>query len=140
PPAGGGELGADAAGELRGLGAGRGAPRTTDELGPGEGGRDVDRGQLPDRALRARQAADEEAIEANQLPRTLRLDMPLPLRPGRLVGRRIARDERQPLRTRVETVPTQAAPDAVVADEDPAPALPAQLARDPPRPVARMTE
>ncbi len=60
-----------------------------------------------------------------RLARTLRLDVALGLRLAwRLVGSRVAGDERQPLRAGVEAVPAQAAPDAVVADDDPAPTLP----------------
>jgi hypothetical protein len=67
--------------------------------------------------------------------------MPLRLRlPRRLVGRGVAGDQREPLLPRVQAVAAQATPDPVVADNDPAPALAAQLARDPPRPEARVAE
>src|SRR5712691_3846681 len=69
PPAGGLELARDPAGELRGLLGGRVALPADDELGPGEGGVDVDRAQLPDRALAAAQAPDVETVDADQLAR-----------------------------------------------------------------------
>jgi hypothetical protein len=95
-----------------------------------EEGGDVNRGQLPDRAFRPLQPADE-AVDPGQLARPLGLNMPLGLslawRPGR---RRVARDQGGPVRTRVEAVPAEVAPDAVVADDDRAPLLLAQLAGD----------
>src|SRR5712691_727230 len=75
PPAGGLELARDPAGELRGLLGGRVALPADDELGPGEGGVDVDRAQLPDRALAAAQAPDVETVDADQLARALDLDV-----------------------------------------------------------------
>jgi hypothetical protein len=57
------QLGGDAAGEPRGVPAGRVALCAADELGPGVGGGDVDRGQLPDRAFGAGEPADEEAVD-----------------------------------------------------------------------------
>ncbi len=86
-PAGRAELAGDAAGELGGLLAGRVATGAADELGPGEGGRDVDRGQLPDGTLGAGQTADVEAVDADQLARPLGLDVSLRHSlAGRLVG------------------------------------------------------
>src|SRR5262245_21828651 len=115
--------------------------RAADELGPGEGGGDVDRGQLPDRTLGAGEAANEEAVDPDQLAGSLSPDVAPWLRLARRpVGRRVAGDQRQPPRARVEPVPTQAAPDTVMADDDPAPAPLAQLARDPARPEAGMAE
>ena len=67
--------------------------------------------------------------------------MPLGLRLAwRLVRRCVAGNERQPLGARVEPVPTQAAPDAIVGDDDPAPALAAKLTGDPARTEAGMAE
>jgi hypothetical protein len=102
---------------------------------------DVDRGQLPNRALRPLQAADEETVDTDQLARPLSLDVPLRRRlAGRLVRRRVAGKECEPPGAGVETMPAQAAPDAVVADDDPAPALLTQLARDPVRSIAGVAE
>jgi hypothetical protein len=101
-PAGRGELGADTARELRGLRAAAVALGAGDELRPGVRGGDVDRGQLPDRALRTLQPPDEEAIPAHQLARPLRLHVPLRLGLSRrLVGRCEAGDEREPLLPRL---------------------------------------
>jgi hypothetical protein len=96
-PAGRLQLGGDATGELRGLVAGRVAARTGHELCPGEGGGDVDRGQLPDSALRAGEAADVEGVKADELARPLGLDMALRLRIARLVRGGVTGDEREPL-------------------------------------------
>ena len=56
----------------------------------------------------------------------------------RLVGRSVAGHQGEALLARVEPVPAQAAPDAVVRDDEPAPLLAAQLGSDSPWPVARM--
>ena len=93
------------------------------------------------RAFCALQPGDEEAVDPDQLARPLRLDVPGRLRLARrLVRRPVARNERDPLQPRVQPVTTQAASDAVVRDDDSAPALPPKLARDPLRPVAGVTE
>jgi len=87
------------------------------------------------------QPADEEAVDTDQLARTLGLHVPLRLwLARRLVGGAVAGDERQPLRAPVEAVPAQAAPDAVGRDDDPAPPLTPELAADPPWPEAGMGE
>jgi hypothetical protein len=133
-PAGSLQLAGDAAGERRGLLRARVARGADDELGPGEGGEAVDRGQLPDGAVGALEAADEEAVEADELARPLDLDVRLRLGlPRRLVGRPVAGDEGEPLRTGVEPVPAEAAPDAVSGDDDPSPLLAAELGGDPAR-------
>lgn len=63
------------------------------------------------------QAPDEEAVDGDQLARTLRLDVPLRLGlAGRLVCGAIARNERQPAESGGEAVPAQAMPNAVVRD------------------------
>ena len=94
PPARGLQLGRDAAGELGGLLAGRVAARAADELGPGIRGVDVDRGQLPDGALRPGEPADEEGVHAHELAWTLGLDVALGLGLARrLVGSGVAGDE-----------------------------------------------
>jgi hypothetical protein len=53
------------------------------------------------------QAADEEAIDADELARPLRLDVALRLKlTRRLVGRPVAGNKRQPLGTSVEPMPS----------------------------------
>jgi hypothetical protein len=87
------------------------------------------------------QATDEEAVEAHQLARPFGLDVAW--RRGlarRLVGRAVAGDERQPSRPRREPVPAQAAPDAVVRDEQAAPTRARELGGDPARPQAGVAE
>jgi hypothetical protein len=60
------------------------------------------------------QSADEEAVDTDQLAGSLGLDVTLRLRLARrLVGGAVASDKREPLRARVEPMPTQAAPDTV---------------------------
>jgi len=60
------------------------------------------------------EAADEETVEADQLARTLRLDVLLgPRCAWRLVGSGVARDKAQPFAAGVETMPAQTASDAV---------------------------
>jgi len=87
------------------------------------------------------QSAAEEAVEADQLARPLRLHVLLDRRrTRRLVRRRVAGDEREPLRARVEPVPAQAAPDAVAGDDEPAPTGARELGRDPPRAEPRVAE
>jgi hypothetical protein len=61
-------------------------------------------------------------------------------RSGRLVGRRIAGDECQPFRPRVEAVAAQHPPHAVGRHDDPAPLRARQLGGDPIRPNAGVTE
>ena len=77
PPARLFELARDALGELGGLLRGRVALAADDELGPGEGGVDVDRGQLPDGALCAAKPPQVEAVDPDQLTRMINLDMRL---------------------------------------------------------------
>jgi len=70
------------------------------------------------------QATDVEAVDPDQLARAGGLERPLGLPlPRRLIGGGVAGDKREPLLPRVEAVAAQAAPDAVVRDDDPAPAL-----------------
>ncbi len=77
PPAGRRELRGDAASQARGLLAGGLAPGAADEVGPRIGRADVDRRQLPDRPLRALEAADEEAVHADELAGAIGLDVAL---------------------------------------------------------------
>ncbi len=87
PPASRLQLARHAPGELRGLLCRRVALAADDELGPGERGADVDRGQLPDRTLGPAQASDVEAVEADELAGPLDLDVRLGYRLlRRLVG------------------------------------------------------
>jgi hypothetical protein len=73
----------------------------------------VNRGQLPDRARGPAQAPDVEAVEADQLTRSLDLDVQLRLGLARrLVGRAVASDQRESLRARVEPMSAQTAPNA----------------------------
>src|SRR5215204_3921454 len=141
PPAGSAELAGDAAHKPRGLdGAGLSA-WADDQVGPGVAGGDVDRAQLPDRPVGAVQAADEEAVDADQLAGPLGLDVPLRLGLARwLVGSAVAGDQREPLGARVEAMPAKTAPHPVGGDDQPAPLAPAQLASDPPRPKAGIGE
>ena len=105
-----------------------------DQLGPGVGGVAVDRGELPDRALGATEAADVEAVDPDQLAGPLDVDVRFRLGLAwRFVGGAVAGDEREPLGARVEPVSAQAAPDTVGRDDDPAPLLAAKLGGDPPR-------
>src|SRR6266516_2034990 len=98
PPACGAELACNSADEPRGLDRGRLPGRADDEVCPGVAGGDVDRRQLPDGAAGAVQAADEEAVDADQLAWTLSLDVALRLGlAGRLIGRPVAGHEREPL-------------------------------------------
>ena len=84
------------------------------ELGPGEGGGDVDGRQLPDRALGATQAPDVEAVDADQLARPL--DVEVLLGAGiarRFVGGGVAGDQPQALGAGVQAVTAEDLPDAV---------------------------
>jgi len=87
------------------------------------------------------QAADEEAVDADQLARPLRLDMALRLGLARrLGGRAVAGDEREPPAPGREPVPAQTAPDPVRRDEQPAPAGTGKLGGDPARSQARVAK
>src|SRR5207249_1806532 len=128
PPARTLQFDCDAPREPRCLGAGWIAARAGDELASGKRGGDVDCGQLPHRPLRPSEATNVEAVHPHQLARTIRLHMPLGLRLARrLVGRRVASDERGALGARAQAVASQATPDAVVRDDDPTPARLAKL-------------
>ena len=118
------ELARDAAGELAGLRGGGVVVGADDELGPGERGVDVDRGELPDRALGAAQASDVEAVDPDQLARPVDVDVLLGTGVARrLVGRGVAGDQPQPLGAGVQPVAAEHLPDAVGRDHDPAPLL-----------------
>src|SRR5207247_3210589 len=87
PPVGRTELLGHPAGKFRRLGRVRLPVFAADDVGPSVGGADVDRGQLPDGLLHVVEAADEEAVEADQLAWPLRLDVLLDgRRTGRLIG------------------------------------------------------
>jgi hypothetical protein len=106
PPAGGLQLAGDTTREQGCLRRGRVALLADDELGPGIGGVEIDRRQLPDRTRGPTQAAEVEAVDADQLAGMVDLDVRL--RGGlarRLVGRPVAGDQREPLGARVEPVP-----------------------------------
>ena len=140
-PAGGLQLGCDSLRELRGLGWAGLSLRAGDELGPGIGGADVDRGQLPDGLLHVVQSPDEEAVEANQLAGPLRLHMAgFGGRARGLVGRGVTCDQREPLRARVQPVPAQAAPNAVGRNDEATPAWARELGRDPARTQTGMAQ
>jgi len=141
PPACRAQLAGDAADQARGLHRAGHSAGAGDELGPGKGGADVDRRQLPDGAAGAVQAANVETVDTDELSRPLSLHVPLRLRlTRRLVGGAVAGDEREPAGTRVEAMPTQAAPDPVRRDDDPAPLRAPQLGSDPARTKPRVGE
>src|SRR5207244_11690837 len=135
------QLARDAADQPGGLGRSWLAFGAADEVGPGVAGGDVDRGQLTDRAAGAVQPADEEAVDADQFAGSLSLDVALRLQlPRRLVGGAVASDKREPLRARVEPMPTQAAPDAVRGNDQAAPAWAGKLSSDPTRSQAGVAQ
>src|SRR5262249_53914207 len=135
------QLGCDAAGERRGLRGSRSRGRADNEVGPGVGAVAVDRGDLPDGAAAAVQASDEEAVEADQLARPLRLDVRLRLRLARrLEGRAVAGDQRQPLRPRVEAVADERLVDAIGRHDQSAPLGPGELSSDPLRTESGLAE
>jgi hypothetical protein len=140
-PASGLELMRDASCELAGL-LGDGVRVLADhELRPGVGGSDVDRCELPDRALGALQAPDVEAIDPDQLTGPLHVDVALWLwGSGWLVGRCIARDQPQTLDASVQPVAAKNLPHPVRRDDDPAPLLPGELRGDPSRPEPGMSD
>ena len=79
-----------------------------DEVGPRERAVGVDRGDLPDRALRAMQAPDEAAVKTDQLAGTGCVDVQLGRRLSRrFVRRAVTGDERQAPGARVEPTPAQ---------------------------------
>ena len=71
PPARGLQLASDTTRERRCLRRRRVALLADDELGPGKGGVDIDRSQLPDRTRSPPQAAEVEAVDADQLAGTV---------------------------------------------------------------------
>lgn len=92
----------------------------------------VDCIQLPDGTLRPGRALDVEGVHADELTGMVGPAVALGLVLARwLVRRRVSRDEAQSRPARVESVPAQAAPVAVVADDEDALALRAKLGRDP---------
>ena len=102
-PAEAGEIGCDAAGEAAGVLDGGLGDLGDDQVGPAVGAVGVDGGDLPDRALRASEPPDEEAVHADQLTRPCRLDVRLGHGRTLRLGRRgVAGDEAEPLRARVE--------------------------------------
>jgi len=78
--------------------------------------------ELPDRALDARQAADEEAVDPDQLAGPGDVDVALWAGvSGRLVGSGVAGDQPQALGAGVEAVAAEHLPDAVGRDDNSAP-------------------
>src|SRR5690606_1669018 len=91
---------------------------------PGMGGVGVAGGDLPDRAAGPVQAADEKAVDPDQLAGAGGLHPWLGLGlPRRLVGGPVPGDERKPLCPRREPVATQHPPDPVRGGLEPALAL-----------------
>ena len=77
---------------------------------------------------------DVEGVHPHELARPLSLYVPLGLTCARrLVRGGVAGDERETLGACIEPMSAQAAPDAVVADDETTPALPAQFRGDPGR-------
>src|SRR4030095_14208127 len=90
------------------------------QLRPDERGSDVDRGVLPDGALRARQTADVEAIHPDQCAGMVSRDMVLDrVRTlGGLRGDRYPSDETQALGPSADPVALEDAPDAALFCQD----------------------
>src|SRR5664280_3452404 len=130
-PAGGLQLPCDTSGEDAGLSGGWVALLADHKLGPGVGGGNVDRGELPDRALGASESADVEAVDPHQLAGPLNVDVALWLwGSGWLIGRCVARDQPEALRAGVQPVAAEHLPHSVRRDDDPAPLLPGELRGD----------
>lgn len=84
------------------------------QVGPRERRGDVDRGELPDRALGPSQAPDVEAVDPDQLAGPLSVDVLLGAGISRrLIGRGVAGDQPEPLGARVQAVAAEHLPDAV---------------------------
>jgi hypothetical protein len=135
------QVASDAAGERGGVRDGRAVGRRANEVGPGERAVGVDRGDLPDGAFGVGEAADEEAVDADQLAGPVGVDVRL--RRGlarRLVGCAVARDQRQPSSPRRDPVAMQDLPHAVGRHRQRAPLRTGEHRRDPPRPKAGMPQ
>jgi hypothetical protein len=140
-PVGGLQLTRDAAGEAAGLQGGGVALLADHELGPGERRCDVDRGQLPDRALGALQPPDVEAVDADQLAGPVDVDVLFGAGIARrLVGSGVAGDQPQALGPGVQAVAAQDLPDTIGRDHDATPLLARQLGGHPPRAQAGMRQ
>jgi hypothetical protein len=102
------------------------------QLRPGVAGGDVDRGVLPDRALRPRQATDEKAVDADLLSGPVGIDVPgWWWRRGRaLVGVAVPGDQGQALGAGVEPKADEDAPNAVLTDPQAAPFLSGEFGAD----------
>src|SRR6266542_1780283 len=113
---------------------GRGVERRDMQLGPGEAGAHIDRGVLPDPALRAAESADMKAVQLHQRARTRCHQMRrfAGHRPLRLGWRGVAGDERQTLAPRGDAVARQDLEHARARDDQAAPCRAAQLRGDTP--------
>jgi len=101
------------------------------QLRPAEGRGDVDRGELPDLALGAPQAADVEAVDPDQLAGPGDVDVALWARIARwLIGSGVTGNQPQALGAGVEAVAAEHLPDAVGGDDDRAPLVACQLCGD----------
>src|SRR5581483_245281 len=112
----------DPAGEGARL-ARRGVERGRRELDPNVARGDVDCGVLPDPSDRAGEPADVEAVEADEFARSRRVDV-AGLERCRSLGlgwRGVPRDEAEAVDPPRQPVAAEDAPDAVGADDDPAP-------------------
>jgi hypothetical protein len=69
------QIARDATGELRGLRGGGVALFADHQLGPRERGGDIDRSQLPDRAVRAPEPPDVETVDPDELARPVDVDV-----------------------------------------------------------------
>ena len=112
------------------------------DLGPGEGAGHVDGGVLPDPPLGAGEPADVEAIELDELPRHIGLQMAgsEPWRRLRLRRGGIARHQREPQPAGAQAVTAEDVVDAARRDHQAAPHRLPQLGRDPPRAQAGVTQ
>jgi hypothetical protein len=103
PPAGGLEITRDAASELAGLPGGGLVVGADDQLGLREGGVDVDRGELPDRAVGIPEPSDVKAVDADRFAGVVDVDVALGRGfARRLIGRGVASDQPEPLGARVQ--------------------------------------
>jgi hypothetical protein len=95
------------------------------ELRPCIGGGDVDRCELPDRALSALESSDVEAVDPDELTRPRDIDVLLRSGiSGWLIRCRVASDQPETLRPGVQPVTAQNLPHTVRGDHDGAPLLP----------------